>query len=110
MKVYFIRYENYALIVVEGAVEGFHEKEFVKPFLELEAIGCNNIIINFEKSPYISSLIIGIIINQWKRLNKRKGTLLICAPSPKIRQLFEITNLSNRIKIFRNEEEAVAFL
>lgn len=107
MYYYFIKHPDYAIIMFSGSIEGFNDAEFKKPFMELHTLGCFQIVVNFEDVTYISSTIIGSIIEEWRKTTERGGFFAMCQLNPRVLRLFEITNLSSKVKIYSTEQEAV---
>jgi anti-anti-sigma factor len=106
MYIFYIRHPTYAIIRVEGKIEGYHAEKFQRPFLELNQIGCHNIIVNFEQTLYISSSILGILIEQWRNIQEHHGSFSVCSLSESVADIFRITNLSSRIAVYETEQQA----
>lgn len=63
-------------------------------------------ILNLESTSYISSLCIAVIINVKNRLSALNGDIKIVVISKLIYDLFEITNLTKKLGIYKTSEEA----
>ncbi|MFC1850913.1 STAS domain-containing protein [candidate division CSSED10-310 bacterium] len=107
MLIYYLRYPQYAIIKIEGHIEGFELDKFRQPFQELALLGCQTIILNFEKINYISSSILGYLIEEWRRKAEKGGKVVVCCLTPKVANLFEITHLFSIIDVYETEEEAI---
>ncbi|MGM0410193.1 MAG: STAS domain-containing protein [Bacillota bacterium] len=68
------------------------------------------LIINLENVAYIDSSGIGFILSIFKFMRERSGNLIIVNANEKIKQGFEITKISDIIKIFDNLEEGFDYL
>jgi len=106
MKIYYIRYAEHATVHIEGRIEGYHQEKLDSLFRELLEIKCFRNILNFEKTIYISSTIIASIIEQWRKCKDKDGQLVVCSLSNNVDQVFEITNLSTKISVFKTEKDA----
>ncbi|MBN2383874.1 STAS domain-containing protein [bacterium] len=106
MHLYYKRYSDYAIVYIEGGIEAYDQNSFMKPFVELDTIKCYNYILNFEQTRFLSSSIIGSLIQVWKTANEHGGELVICSPNKTVERIFEVTNLRSKIRIFESEREA----
>ena len=68
------------------------------------------LIIDLAKVGYIDSAGIGFILSIFKFMRERNGNLIIVNANKKIKQGFEITKISDIIKVFDNLEEGFNYL
>ena len=66
------------------------------------------IVLNFNELEYMNSSGIGLIVTLLIRVNRQKQRLLAFGLSDHYRHIFEITRLSDAIKIYSTESEALA--
>ena len=68
------------------------------------------IILDLENVDYISSAGLGVLFTMKKFLKKNGGDLLFCNLKPQIVRLFEIVNALPKETLFKDAEEADAYL
>ena len=79
----------------------------IKPLLTPHA---KSIVLDLANVDYISSAGLGVLFTMKKHLKKNGGDLLFCNLKPQIQRLFEIVNALPRETLFKNVEEADAYL
>ncbi len=95
------------LIRVEGRMDAPAAPEAEDAFREVIDAGATRVVLDLSGVEYISSGGLRVIIMLMKSLEKARGRLIICNPSPFVSEVFEITHLSRRIPIYPNQEEAL---
>ena len=65
------------------------------------------LLINFKTVEFVSSQVIGLLLNANKKIAEKSGTLMLCRVSPKIRQALEITGLLGQFTMARSETEVI---
>ena len=71
--------------------------------------GARKILIDMKAMEYIDSAGIGILINTAKLIRSKGGDIVLTSVSSEIKNIFNIINLQDFIKIFNLEVEAVEF-
>ena len=66
------------------------------------------IVLDLSKVEFLSSMMIGVLINLYHKLGKLKGQLAICGLRPKLKQVFTITRLDKLLKFYADENAALA--
>ena len=56
------------------------------------------IVVDFTRVRFISSMMLGLLVDCWRRMKEYGGTLCICGIDPQLSRIFRITHLD---KIFR---------
>ncbi len=102
--------EGYYTFVPFGPIDSdtyldFNEK--AAPYLVAKTKG---IILDLANVDYISSAGLGVIFTIRKFLKENGGELLFCNIKPQIRRLFEIVNALPKESLFKDAEEADAYL
>jgi len=69
-----------------------------------------NVICNFSKNNYVSSIGLGLLISLHKNVMKNGGRLVLCSLSPKVLKLFSDTKFTSLFKICDTLDEAVKHL
>lgn len=97
-----------SIIDIQGEVSAFVEKVMMEAYAEASTPTTRTIILNFSGLEYMNSSGIGLIVTLLIRVNRQKQRLLAFGLSEHYRHIFEITRLSDAIKIFASEDEALA--
>lgn len=61
--------------------------------------GVTELTIDMEKTCYISSVGLRVILSVQKQLNAVKGRLVVCHVGPQIRELFDVTGFSGFLNL-----------
>jgi anti-anti-sigma factor len=64
-------------------------------------------VLNLRNVSYIDSIGIGEIVRTYLHLTEDGGMLVVCAVSPRTREVLETTRLDSVIRMFDTEEAAV---
>jgi anti-sigma B factor antagonist len=70
--------------------------------------GIVKFLFNLEKTNFVDSLGLGLMLSIAKSLKKINGQFKICAVTSNIKNLFELTKLNQYFDIYDNKEEAIA--
>jgi anti-sigma B factor antagonist len=97
-----------SVIDIQGEVTAFAEQVLMDAYSEASAAGVRAIILNFNGLEYMNSSGIGLIVTLLIRVNRQKQRLLTYGLSDHYRHIFELTRLSDAIKIYGSEEDAIA--
>jgi anti-sigma B factor antagonist len=83
----------------------------VEPFQQqvdgLYADGVRHFVIDFTRLDYTGSLGLRVFVALSNRLGGSGGTLGLCNLAPPVRQLFEMTKLTQFIRIYPNRADAI---
>lgn len=112
-----------AIIDLHGEIDAFAEVSLNAAYAEAEDQGVDVILLNFTDVAYINStgiaLIVGLLARARKahrrllvtlliRVNRQNQRLLAYGSSEHYRTIFEITRLSDAIRMYNTEAEAIA--
>lgn len=97
-----------SIIDIQGEVSAFAENVLMEAYTEASTPTMRTIILNFKGLEYMNSSGIGLIVTLLIRVNRQKQRLLALGLSEHYRHIFEITRLSDAIKIYTTEDEALA--
>ncbi len=75
--------------------------------MDLARTPANLVVLELSKLEFIESTNLGKIVAAYLHLRKRQGDLRIVAPSPKIRELLDLTRLSSLFGVFESIPDAV---
>lgn len=93
---------------LEGEVDVYTAPELRQAIMAQAESNTPRVLVNLEKVEYLDSTGLGILIGGVKRLKEVGGALVLVGPSPRIRRLFEITQLNTIFRITDTEAEALA--
>lgn len=97
-----------SIIDIQGEVSAFAEKVLMDAYAEANMPTTRTIILNFGGLEYMNSSGIGLIVTLLIRVNRQKQHLPAFRLSEHYRHIFEITRLSDAIRIYYSEDEALA--
>jgi len=66
-----------------------------------------HIILNLGGLSFMDSSGLGVILGRYKQIKEKKGEMVVCAISPTIKRLFEMSGLFKIIKLELSEENAL---
>ncbi|NLO19925.1 MAG: STAS domain-containing protein [Ignavibacteria bacterium] len=97
-----------AIIHLKGQFVGGEETDTLRTTLaEVAQKNKNKLIINLEKTTYLNSTALGVLISAHANFAKRNGQVVLCNVSKSIENIFVITKLTLVFPIFGTLEEAV---
>ena len=96
------------IIEVKGQFVGGEETDQLRETLrEISEQNKNKLIINLEKTTYLNSTALGVLISAHANFVKRNGKIVLCNVSKSIENIFVITKLTLVFPICANLEEAI---
>ncbi len=99
-------------IFLDGKLDINSSDQVLKDIRERISKDQNQVVISFEKVPFISSFGLRVVLITMKELRQNfKGELHVACLQPTVRRVFEITQLMRELSVFDTVEEAtLAFL
>jgi anti-sigma B factor antagonist len=97
-----------SIIDIQGEVTAFAEEVLMQAYNQAMAPTTHNLILNFSGLEYMNSSGIGLLVTLLIRVNRQKQHMLSYGLSEHYRNIFDITRLSDAIKIYNTEAEAIA--
>jgi len=97
-----------SIIDIQGEVSAFAEQVLMEAYKEASTPTTRAIILNFSGLEYMNSSGIGLIVTLLIRVNRQKQRLLAFRLSEHYRHIFEITRLSDAIKMYAAESDVLA--
>jgi anti-sigma B factor antagonist len=97
-----------SIIDIKGDVSAFAEDVLMEAYTEANTPTTRSIILNFSELAYMNSSGIGLLVTLLIRVNRQKQHMLTYGLSEHYRHIFELTRLSDAIKIYDTEEQALA--
>ena len=71
--------------------------------------GCR-MVVDFSNVCFFSSQMLGLLVDIWRRMKERGGTLLVSGINPQMTRVFRITHLDKLFEFYENTDTAVASL
>jgi anti-sigma B factor antagonist len=69
-----------------------------------------NMVVDFSSVSFFSSQMLGVLVDIWRRMKDKNGTLSISGINPQLTRVFRITHLDNLFKFYENTEAAISAL
>jgi anti-sigma B factor antagonist len=73
----------------------------------IDAADALKVIVDFDGVKFFSSMILGLLVDIWRRLDEKGGTVVISGIDPQLSRVFKITNLDKLFKFYPNRQSAV---
>ncbi|WP_071395650.1 anti-sigma F factor antagonist [Bacillus tuaregi] len=73
----------------------------------IEEYAIRHIILNLEELSFMDSSGIGVILGRYKQIKQLHGEMVVCAISPSVQRLFEMSGLFKIIRLEPTEENAL---
>ena len=97
-----------SIIDIQGDVSQFAEQVLMEAYNEASTPGTRSVILNFSGLEYMNSSGIGLLVTLLIRMNRQKQHMLAYGLSEHYQHIFELTRLSDAIRIFQGEADALA--
>ncbi|RWZ60205.1 anti-sigma F factor antagonist [Halobacillus fulvus] len=111
LHVNFVVRENVLLVRLNGELD-HHEANRLREAWQNELAHNNvgHVIVNLEKLSFMDSSGLGVMLGRYKEIQSSGGEMVICALSPEVRRLFDLSGMFKIVKIVDNEEFALEML
>jgi anti-anti-sigma factor len=96
-----------AIIDLRGDIDGFAEAALVAAYLETSELQPSALALNFSQVDYINSTGIALIVGLLARARKDKHPVIAFGLSDHFAEIFEITRLSDFMRIVSDEAAAL---
>ena len=83
-------------------------EELQRVFTELVDEGAKNIVLDFSKTDFISSIVLASLVFMLKRTKEVGGNLVLCGIREKVRKILALMNLDKVLNICENRQKAIA--
>ncbi|AIE60612.1 anti-sigma F factor antagonist [Bacillus methanolicus] len=74
---------------------------------KIEEFQIRHIVLNLEHLSFMDSSGLGVILGRYKQIKQRHGEMIVCAISPSIERLFNMSGLFKIIRLEPTEEYAL---
>ena len=103
-----IRQVNDQVIIdLQGEINALANQELQMVYEQAEKVDSRTILLNFEKVSYINSTGIAIIVGLLTKARQSQHKIAACGLSDHYMEIFDITRLSDYIKVFTDEPSAL---
>ena len=92
----------------EGKLDSNTTPEAEAALNEAVEQGASKILIDFEDLDFVSSAGLRILLATAKKLGTQGGALRVCSLNETVRDIFDISGFSTLLRVFENEQEALA--
>ncbi len=101
---------SHAIVKIEGNLDGQKSDELMIAVEKQIVPGNVDILVDFEKVEYISSMGIGTLISLYRDIKEKNGRLIIYGIRDVVKDIFDRTHLNKRLLICDTEKEALDLL
>lgn len=101
--------DNGDVVVLEllGRLDELAAPEVQETFTELVNHKTRRVVLDMAGVEYISSSGLRVLLMLYRALSKRQGALKLCALTPFVAEVFEVSNFTTVFDIHPNREDAV---
>ncbi len=96
-----------SLIDLAGDIDLAADKRLREAYAEAVRTGPGTLVLNFEQVGYINSTGIALIVELLARARSERRTVAACGLVDHYREIFQITRLSDFMRIYADEDAAV---
>lgn len=79
--------------------------EILRPMVDSGQI--QRLIVDFQGVRFFSSLVLGMLVDMWQRLNKAGGAVVISGIDPQLSRVFRITSLDKIFQFYPDTNAAI---
>jgi stage II sporulation protein AA (anti-sigma F factor antagonist) len=76
----------------------------------IETYDIRHIVLNLEQLSFMDSSGLGVILGRYKQIQQKHGEMVVCAISPSVKRLFELSGLFKIIRLEQSEAGALVRL
>lgn len=100
--------DNYTIMRLSGQFTGGEETDdLVTAFEKTTEIANPKLIVDFENTTYLSSIVIGLLVRTHAKFSEKDGTLLFCSLNTTLRSVLKMTKVDTVLNITNTLDEAV---
>jgi len=103
--------QSVLLVRLEGELD-HHTSESLRTKIEdaMRKKKIRHIVLNLEALTFMDSSGLGVILGRYKQIKNQNGEMIVCAISPSIKRLFDMSGLFKIIRLEENEKNALQTL
>lgn len=96
------------LVRLEGELDHHTAEELrTKVEQQFEQFDLKHIVLNMEQLSFMDSSGLGVILGRYKQVKNLDGEMVVCAISPAVKRLFEMSGLFKIVRLEENEQFAL---
>ena len=96
------------LVRLEGELDHHTAEELrTKVEQQFEQFDLKHIVLNMEQLSFMDSSGLGVILGRYKQVKNLDGQMVVCAISPAVKRLFEMSGLFKIVRLEENEQFAL---
>ncbi len=103
-----IRKESGLVVMMGGRLDAAAAGEFDRLFEDIAGMGEMNVVLDFSRLKYISSMGLSCVLNAAKAINAKGGKFALSGLAGMVREVFQITGFASILKVFDTPEAALA--
>ncbi|MHC4211483.1 MAG: STAS domain-containing protein [Planctomycetota bacterium] len=100
--------EDVKVVRVEGKLDTNTTPEAESCLTQIMDQGAQKILIDFENLDFVSSAGLRVLLATAKKLGTKGGALRVCGLNETVRDIFDISGFSTLLRVFDNEQDALA--
>ena len=108
MKISTREVDTVTVVHFEGNLDTNTAPEAEQRFNDLISAGATKLLVDFCELNYISSAGLRVLLATAKKLGAQGGALRVCSLNETVRDIFEISGFSTLLRVFDDEQEALA--
>ncbi len=98
---------TYAVIKISGNLDGRRSDELMNAVEKQIGPGNIDILVDFEKVEYISSMGIGTLISMFRDIRSKNGQLILYGLQDGVKDIFDRTHLNKRLTMCDTRDDAL---
>ncbi|WP_440895781.1 anti-sigma F factor antagonist [Amphibacillus sp. Q70] len=107
----FLIKDDILLVRLKGELDHHEANELKKMWqLEMKHHDVRHIVLNLADLDFMDSSGLGVVLGRYKEIKQLNGEMVICAISPIVKRLFEMSGLFKIMRLAQGEEEALIYL
>ncbi|MDG5470698.1 anti-sigma F factor antagonist [Jeotgalibacillus sp. ET6] len=100
--------KNVLLLRMQGELDHHATEKIREELLNLmEEHDITHLVLNLEELEFMDSSGLGLMLGRYKHLQKKNGSMIICAISEPVKRLFEMSGLFRIMIIESSEDQAL---
>lgn len=96
------------ILSVQGQLDATTSPQLESELLALVQTGAKRLLIDLAQVQLISSAALRVLLSAAKRMRRQEGQVLLCAPSPEVRKVFEVSDLASLFNVYETQDAALA--
>jgi anti-anti-sigma factor len=96
-----------SVVDIQGEINASSETALMDAYIQASSAGARNILLNFSRLEYMNSSGIGLLVTLLIRAQRQGQRLMAYGLDMHYQQIFELTRLSEAIRLYPSEEDAL---